>query len=86
VINDANLRIMLTAKLIWGLESSIINVETEFLHGESTEEINMNIPEGMNEDQGYCLQSKKTIKMSKKSNSCIFSYVLLGSMWSSQLW
>jgi hypothetical protein len=38
-----------------------MGVKTSFLHGELTEEIYMNIPEGMNEDQGHCIQSKKTI-------------------------
>jgi hypothetical protein len=52
---------MLTAKLFWGLEASIIDFETTFLHGQVTEEIYMNIPEGMNEDQDHCLQLKKTI-------------------------
>jgi hypothetical protein len=33
VINDASLRIMMIAKLIWGLEASIIDVEIGFLHG-----------------------------------------------------
>jgi hypothetical protein len=33
----------------------------QFLYGESTEVIYVNIPEGMNEDQDYCLQFKKTI-------------------------
>jgi hypothetical protein len=39
VIDDASFRIMLIAKLIWGLVSSIIDIETVFLHGELTEEI-----------------------------------------------
>jgi hypothetical protein len=42
---------MLTAKLIWGLQASIVDVETAFLHGDSSEEIYMNIPEGLGEDQ-----------------------------------
>jgi hypothetical protein len=52
---------MLTAKLFWGLEASIIDFETTFFHGQVTEEIYMNIPEDMNEDQDHCLQLKKTI-------------------------
>jgi hypothetical protein len=61
VIDDASFRIMLIAKLIWGLVSSIIDIETAFLHGELTEEIYMKIPEGMNDDQDHCLQFNKTI-------------------------
>jgi hypothetical protein len=33
VINDASLRIMMIAKLIWELEASIIDDEIGFLHG-----------------------------------------------------
>jgi hypothetical protein len=56
VINDKSFRITLIAKLILGLQVSIIDVETEFSPGELTEEIYMNIPEGMNKYQDLCLQ------------------------------
>jgi hypothetical protein len=38
-----------------------MDLKTSFLHEELTEEIYMNIPEGMNEDQDHCIQLKKTI-------------------------
>jgi hypothetical protein len=47
VINDVSFQIMLIAKLIWNLEASVIDVETEFLHVELQWKIYMNIPEGM---------------------------------------
>jgi hypothetical protein len=61
VSNDTSFRIMLIAKFIWRLGATIIDVESAFLHGDFTEEIYMNIPEGMNEDQDHCLQLQKTI-------------------------
>jgi hypothetical protein len=47
VFNDVSFRTMLIAKLIWNLETSIVDMETAFLHDEPQEEIYMNIPEGM---------------------------------------
>jgi Reverse transcriptase (RNA-dependent DNA polymerase) len=47
VTNDVSFRIMLIAKLVWGLQASIIDVETAFLHGSLSEEIYMNAPNGM---------------------------------------
>jgi hypothetical protein len=41
VINDVSFRIMLIAKIIWNLESSIVGMETAFLNGEIQEEIRM---------------------------------------------
>jgi hypothetical protein len=50
---------MLIAKIIWGHEASIIDVEVGFLQKGLTELIYMIIPEGMNEDQDHFLQLKK---------------------------
>jgi Reverse transcriptase (RNA-dependent DNA polymerase) len=46
---------------MWGLQTSIIDVETAFLHGKLSEEIYMNAPDGMDIKDNKCLQLKKTI-------------------------
>jgi hypothetical protein len=61
VINDVRFRIILIAKLIWSLEGSIVDVETEFLLGELQEEIYINVPEGMSYDSKHCLLLTKSI-------------------------
>jgi Reverse transcriptase (RNA-dependent DNA polymerase) len=61
VINDASFRIMLIAKFMWELQASFVDVETAFLLGDLSEEIYMNIPEALNEDQDHFLLLKKTI-------------------------
>jgi Reverse transcriptase (RNA-dependent DNA polymerase) len=61
VINNVSFCIILIAKIMWGLQASIIDVETAFLHGQLSEEIYMNAPDGMNIKDNKCLQLKKTI-------------------------
>jgi Reverse transcriptase (RNA-dependent DNA polymerase) len=61
VINDASFWVMLIVKLIWGLQVTIIDVETAFLHGNLQEEIDMNIPEGIKNKETDWLRLKRTI-------------------------
>jgi hypothetical protein len=61
VVNDVSCRIILSAKLLWDLQASIVDVETAFLHGNLQEEIYINVPKGMNQDDNTCLLLKKTI-------------------------
>jgi hypothetical protein len=61
VVNDVSFRIILTAKLLWDLQASIVDVETAFLHGDLQEEIYMNVPKGLSQDDNTCLLLKKTI-------------------------
>jgi hypothetical protein len=54
-MNDISFRIMLIAKLVWDLETSIFDVKTARLHEELKEEPYVNIREGMNSDIKHCL-------------------------------
>jgi hypothetical protein len=60
-VNDVSFRIILSAKLLWDLQANIVDVETAFLHGDLQEEIYMNVPKGMSQDDKTCLLLKKTI-------------------------
>jgi hypothetical protein len=35
VLNDVSFRIMLIAKLVWDMTSTVVDIETAFLHGDS---------------------------------------------------
>jgi Reverse transcriptase (RNA-dependent DNA polymerase) len=61
VINDVSFCIILIAKIMWGLQASIIDVEKAFLHGKLSEEMYMNAPDGMNVKDNKCLRLKKII-------------------------
>jgi hypothetical protein len=60
VLNDMTLRILLIDMLVWNLKAKIVDVETEFLHGDLKEEVFMKIPEGMYAAKGYCFYLNKT--------------------------
>jgi hypothetical protein len=61
VVNDVSFRIILSAKLLWGMQANIVDVETAFLHDNLQEEIYMNVPKGMSKNDNNCLLLKKTI-------------------------
>jgi hypothetical protein len=52
---------MLIAKLIWNITSTVVNIETAFLHGDLDEEIYMEVPKDLEIKQNKKLMLKKTI-------------------------
>jgi hypothetical protein len=52
---------MLIAKLVWGMTSTVVDIETAFLHGDLDEEIYMEIPKGLEIEHNKNLMLKKTI-------------------------
>jgi hypothetical protein len=61
VINDVSFRITLIGMLVWDLNKKIIHIETAFLHFDLEEIILMEIPSGMEVDNGKYLVLKKKI-------------------------
>ena len=61
VVNDMTFRLMITAQILWKLDSYCFDVETAFLLGVLEEEIYMQIPEGMETTGDECLKLIKTI-------------------------
>jgi hypothetical protein len=61
VLNDVSFRIMLIAKLVWDMTSTVVDIETAFLHGDLDEEIYMEVPIGLEIEHNKKLMLKKTI-------------------------
>jgi hypothetical protein len=52
---------MFIAKLVWDMTSTVVNIETAFLHGDLDEEIDMKVPQGLEIEHNKKLMMKKTI-------------------------
>jgi hypothetical protein len=61
VLNDGSFRIMLIAKLVWDMTSTVVVIETLFLHGDLDGEIYMEVPKGLEIKHNKKLMLKKTI-------------------------
>jgi hypothetical protein len=61
VKNHVSFRIILVAKLVWGMTCNVIDIETTFLHGNSDEEIYMDVPKGLTIGDNKKLLLRKTI-------------------------
>ena len=61
VLNDVSFRIMLTAKIVWDMTSTVVDIETAFLHGDLDEEIYMDVPLGLSTGPNKKLLLRKTI-------------------------
>jgi hypothetical protein len=61
VLNDVSFRIMLIAKLVWNMTCTVVDIETGFLHGDLDEEINMEVPKGLEIENNKELMLRKTI-------------------------
>ena len=61
VIHDITWRILLIIKMLWDLDTKIVDVETAFLWGDLEEKIYMNCPEGMPHFDDECLLLLQTI-------------------------
>jgi hypothetical protein len=47
VLDDVSFRIMLIAKLVWDMTSTVVEIETAFLHGNLDEKIYMEVLNGL---------------------------------------
>jgi hypothetical protein len=61
VLNDVSLRLMLISKLIWNMKSTVVDIETAFLHGNLDKEIYMDVPKGLSIGPNKKLLLRKTI-------------------------
>jgi hypothetical protein len=61
VLNDVTFRLMLISKLIWDMTSTVVDIETVFLHGNLNKEIYMDVPMGLSTGPNKKLHLRKTI-------------------------
>jgi Reverse transcriptase (RNA-dependent DNA polymerase) len=61
VLNDVSFRIILTAKIVRDMTSTVVDIETAFLHGNLDEEIYMDVPLGFTTGPNKKLLLRKTI-------------------------
>jgi hypothetical protein len=61
VLNDVSFRIMLIAKLVWDMTSTVVVIGTAFLDGDLDEEFYMEVPKGLEIEHNKKLMLKKTI-------------------------
>ena len=67
VVNDISFRILLIIKILFGMSSRIVDVETAFLHGDLKEDIYMNFPDGLQYMEGHeeYMPSEDCVKLEK---------------------
>ena len=75
-MNDVSFRIMLIAKLMWGLQASINDDETAFLDGKLSEYIYMNASNGMEIESNKCLRIKNYLRISSERKEVLFEIIL----------
>jgi hypothetical protein len=61
VLNDVSFRIMLISKLVWDITSTVVDIETAFLHGDLDEEVYTEVSKGLKIEHNKKLMLKKTI-------------------------
>jgi hypothetical protein len=61
VLNDVSFRLMLFSKLVWDMTSTVVDIETAFLHGNLDKEIYMDVPMGLSIVPNKKLLLRKTI-------------------------
>jgi hypothetical protein len=61
VLNDVSFRIMLIEKLVWDMTSTVVDIETAFLHVDLGEEFYMEVPKGLEIKHNKKLMLIKTI-------------------------
>jgi hypothetical protein len=61
VLNDVSFRLMLISKLVWDTTSTVVDIETAFLHANSDKEIYMDVPMDLSIDPNKKLLLRKTI-------------------------